>query len=338
VKRTSTATLQEVANAAGCSLATASRVMNDNQTVGEEARERVARAAIRLGYVPNASARALRSTQTRLVGAVIPTIDHAIYASMINGLQARLGEKRISLILSSSMYDPQLEFQQVRQLIERGVEAVVLVGSRQAPETLDLLARHRLPFVQTYTAKASGTGVAVGFNNESAGRAAGSFLLSLGHRRLAMIAGITQDNDRAKDRVTGFMAELAAHGLDPATIPLREAPYNVGAGAAAMASLLEAQSWPTAVFCASDILAAGAVKHCHVAGIAVPRTISILGFDNLGVAELTTPELTTFEVPAREMGQLAADYLTATPTQRLHMRSTELPIRLAVRGSTGAAA
>jgi LacI family transcriptional regulator len=312
--------------------------MNDNQTVGEEVRERVVRAAIRLGYVPNASARALRSTQTRLVGAVIPTIDHAIYASMINGLQARLGEKRISLILSSSMYDPQLEFQQVRQLIERGVEAVVLVGSRQAPETLDLLARHRLPFVQTYTAKASGTGVAVGFNNESAGRAAGAFLLSLGHRRLAMIAGITEDNDRAKDRVTGFMAELAARGLDPAAIPLREAPYNVGAGAAAMASLLEAKVWPTAVFCASDILAAGAVKHCHVAGIEVPATISILGFDNLGIAELTTPELTTFEVPAREMGHLAADYLTATPTQRLHMRSTELPIRLAVRGSTGAAA
>jgi len=330
-------TLHDVAKQAGCSLATASRVMNDNQTVGGEVRERVVKAAIALGYVPNGSARALRSTQTRLVGAVIPTVDHAIYASMINALQGRLGERKISLILSTSMYDPDLELQQVRQLIERGVEAVVLVGAQHKAQTLDLLDQHRVPYVQTYTARASGTGVAVGFDNEGAGRAAARFLLELGHRRLAMIAGITQDNDRAKDRVTGFLAELAAQGLDPAAMPLREAPYSVVAGAAAMRDILAQGGRPTAVFCASDTLAAGAIKHCTAAGIDVPGAISVLGFDNLEIAELTTPELTTFEVPARDMGRLAADYITASPTQRLHMRGTELPIRLAVRGSTGAA-
>lgn len=336
MKDGSRVTLHDVARQAGCSLATASRVMNDNQAVGDEVRDRVVRAAIQLGYVPNGSARALRSTQTRLVGAVIPTVDHAIYASMINALQVRLGEKRISLILSSSMYDPELELQQVRQLIERGVEAMVLVGAQHKPQTLELLDQRHIPYVQTYTAKASGSGVAIGFDNEAAGRAAARFLLDLGHRRIAMIAGVTQDNDRARDRVTGFKAEIAARGFDP-VIPLREAPYSVAAGASAMRALLTANPRPTAVFCASDILAAGAIKHCHEAGISVPGDISILGFDNLEIAELTTPELTTFEVPARDMGRLAADYLTATPTQRLHMRGTELTIRLAVRGSSGAA-
>jgi LacI family transcriptional regulator len=337
VKSASKITLHDVAREAGCSLATASRVMNDNQAVGDEVRERVMQTAARLGYVPNGSARALRSTQTRLVGAVIPTVDHAIYASMINALQERLGEKRISLILSTSMYDPELELQQVRRLIERGVEAVVLVGAQHKPLTLELLDRHRIPYVQTYPARSSGSGVAIGFDNESAGRAAARFLFDLGHRRLAMIAGITRDNDRAHDRVTGFMAELAAEGLDPAAVPIREAPYSVAAGAAAMQSLLTATQRPTAVFCASDILAAGAIKQCHAAGVDVPGAISVLGFDNLEIAELTTPELTTFEVPARDMGRLAADYLTATPTQRLHLGSTELSIRLAVRGSSGAA-
>jgi LacI family transcriptional regulator len=337
VKTTDKVTLHDVARQAGCSLATASRVMNDNQTVGGEVRERVMKAAGALGYVPNGSARALRSTQTRLVGAVIPTVDHAIYASMINALQGRLGERRISLILATSMYDPELELVQVRQLLERGVEAVVLVGARHRQATLDLLDQHRVPHVQTYAARATGSGVAVGFDNESAGRAAARFLLELGHRRLAMIAGITQDNDRAKERVTGFLAELAAAGVAADSVPVREAPYSVAAGSAALRDILAAGVRPTAVFCASDLLAAGAIKHCNGAGIDVPGQLSVLGFDNLEIAELTTPELTTFEVPARDMGRLAADYITASPTQRLHMRGNELAIRLAVRGSTGAA-
>ena len=94
---------------------------------------------------------------------------------------------------------------------------------------------------------------------------------------------------------------------------------------------------PTGVFCGSDIIAAGTVKFCAREGIKVPGEVSVMGFDNLEISELTSPELTTLEVPAREMGRLAADYLTASDAQRQHMQHRELPVRLVVRGSTGQA-
>ncbi len=329
--------LTDVARFAACSPATVSRVLNGNTRVDAEARERVLNAVAKLGYVPNASARALRSMQTRLVGAVIPTLDHAIYATMVDSLQARLSEKHVSLILGTSMYDISSEFEQVRLLVERGVEALILVGARHHPGTTALLERRRIPYVQTYTFDPAKPGRTIGFDNEKAGRSAARFLLDLGHRRFAMIAGITHDNDRAAGRVAGFLGELARNGIARAAVPVEEGVYTIGAGAAAMRRLLLLSVRPTAVFCGSDILAAGAVKYCAEAGVAVPGAVSVIGFDNLEIAELASPELTTLEVPAREMGRLAADYVLLTPMQRRYFQQRELAIKLVVRGSAGMA-
>jgi LacI family transcriptional regulator len=331
------AKLIDVARLAKCSPATVSRVLNGNPAVNENARERVVRAARQLGYVPNGSARALRSTRTRLVGAIIPTLDHAIYATMVDGLQARLAEKNVSLIINTSTYDIELEYDQARLLVERGVESIVLVGSLHRPETLAMLEQKRIAHVFTYTTDATELGAAVGFDNERAGRTAARYLLDLGHERLAMIAGITQDNDRAAGRLSGYLKELEAAGISRSRVPVVEAAYKVDQGRNAMARLMSAKERPTAVFCGSDILAAGAIKYCHDAGIAVPHDVSIVGFDNLEIAELTSPELTTLEVPARDMGRLAADYILASPMQRRHLASRELAIRLVVRASTGTA-
>lgn len=331
------AKLVDVARLAGCSPATVSRVLNGNPTVGRSVRDRVKQAAAELGYVPNGSARALRSTRTRLVGAIIPTLDHAIYATMVDGLQGRLAEKDVSLIINTSVYDLDLELDQARLLAERGAESIVLVGTRHKPQTLALLEHRRIAYVFTYTCAPTATGAAIGFDNEKAGRTAARFLIDLGHRRLAMIAGITQDNDRAEGRLAGFRDEVARSGLDPAAVPVIEAAYAFGNGRSGMRTLMTAAEPPTAVFCGSDILAAGAIKYCQEERIAVPGDVSILGFDNLEIAELTVPELSTLEVPARDMGRHAADYILASPLQRRHLRQRELPIRLIVRGSTGPA-
>lgn len=331
------AKLVDVARLANCSLATASRVLNGNPRVGQDERERVMRAAAELGYVPNGSARALRSTRSRLVGAIIPTLDHAIYATMVDGLQARLAESGVSVIISTSHYDLDLELEQARLLVERGAESIVLVGSTHSAQTMALLNQKRVDHVFTYTSTAVESGAAIGFDNEKAGAAAARFLLDLGHTRLGMIAGITTNNDRAKGRLDGFLAEVAARGHDPEAVPVVEGAYKVESGRQAMRSLMDMQHRPTAVFCGSDILATGAIKYCHQQGIVVPKDMSIVGFDNLEIAELTAPELTTLEVPAREMGSLAANYVLAPATQKRHLRQTELPIRIIVRGSTGAA-
>ena len=331
------AKLVDVARAAGCSPATVSRVLNNNPTVGKSERDRVLKAAAELGYVPNGSARALRSTKSRLVGAIIPTLDHAIYAIMVDGLQARLAERGVSVIISTSAYDLDLEYRQAKLLIERGAESLILVGAEHNPETLDLLNRENISYVFTYTCTPDAHGAAIGFDNRKAGATAARYLHSLGHKNFGMIAGVTSGNDRARDRREGFLSGLKELGFDIANVPVIEAPYDVSGGKLAMQTLLASSPMPTAIFCGSDILAAGALKLCQSRNVGVPEDVSIVGFDNLEIATLTTPEITTLEVPARGMGQLAGDYALASPADRKRLRERELDIQLIVRGSTGAA-
>lgn len=330
------AKLADVAKRAGCSVSTASRVLNGNSKVGVADQERVMAAARELAYIPNQSARSLRSTKSSLVGAIIPTLDYAIYATMINAMQAELAEKGVSLIINTSGYDLDIELKQARLLVSRGVDYLVLVGSEHRPETIELLQQVKVPCVFTYTINSHSGAASIGFNNEQSGIKAGRFLLQLGHRKMAMIAGRSEGNDRVKDRIRGYLSALAEAGIDSSEVTIVESEYTLEGGRNAMRRLLQSQTVPTAVFCGSDILAAGALKYCKSKGISVPGDISIVGFDNLEIAELLEPELTTLEVPAKDMGSLIAQMITSGATGAEFEVIKELSTQLIVRDSTGA--
>lgn len=323
----------DVADAAGCSIATVSRTMTRPDSVSDEVRQRVTSAVRRLGYVPNGAARALRSLRTKVAGAIIPTLNHAIYAELTDSLQRRLAAAGVSLIHNTHDYDLDTELDRVRLLLEHRVEGIVLVGSVHRPVTLRLLTARRVPFTVTYALPEDKEIPCVGFDNGKAGALAARHLLGLGHRRVAMIAGITEDNDRAGDRLAGFVEAVKA-GTGNGGVAAVEAPYRMDSGRAAMAHLLQTRRGFTAVFCGSDILAAGALKACREANIAVPEAMSVLGFDNLEITRYLTPELSTIEVPARAMGEQAAEYLLASPTSRRFQHRVELEARLVLRGTT----
>ncbi len=329
--------ITDVATRAGVSPATVSRVLNENPKVASHIRERVVEAAEALNYVRNGAARALRATSTSMAGAIIPTLSHAIYATMIDGLQSRLSERGISLMINTTLYDLDVELQQTRVLLERGAEALVLVGATHRSETIELIERHGVPFVVTYTTTAVGHGGAAGFDNVRAAQVGAKFLHDMGHRRFGMLSGLTRDNDRAAERQSGFRDALLRLGVPASDCHVVEAPYDFESGTAAMASLRRAHPDVTAVFCGSDLLAGGAIKFCVETGIKVPGEVSILGFDDLAFARLLTPGLSTLEVPASQMGRMAAEYLVARPDQRVHLRTSDLPVRLVLRESTGPA-
>lgn len=330
------ARLTDVARLAGCAPVTVSRFFNDPGRVSEDVKRAIEGAIGQLGYYRNESARVLRSKRSKLVGVVIPTLRHSIYADMVEGLQRKLATHGFSLIHNVSDYDLDEEHAQARNLIERGVEAIVLVGTRHRRKTLDMLKDSAVTCVVTYALRDDFQVASVGFDNHRAAALAAEKLLALGHRRFAMIAGITHDNDRAQSRVEGFSAALAQAGIPPAELCVREARYDIREGQAAMADLLDRAPGTTAVFCGSDVLAVGALRECRNRGLAVPADISIIGFDNLEISEYTDPPLSTLNVPAVEMGEEAANYIVQTGPGEAAPKKVELQVGFVPRGTTAA--
>ncbi|WFU80726.1 LacI family DNA-binding transcriptional regulator [Bradyrhizobium sp. CIAT3101] len=330
-------TVVEIAKRAGCSIATVSRVLNRPQSVAHEMRERILRIVEEVGYVPNGSARALRSSRSRLIGLIVPTLDSAIFTRMLEGLESRLAPAGASLIYSATGYDLDREIREVRNLIEKGVDGIVLVGTTHRKETLKLLHERRVRFAVTYSLSNDHSIPSMGFDNRSGGALAANYLADLGHKHLAVIAGITRENERASGRLEGFLAAAERRGISRSSIVVVEAPYEFSRGRAAVKLILNQNRNVTAIFCGSDVLAVGALRGCRDAELSVPQDISMIGFDNLDIAEYLTPGLTTVDVPARLMGEQAANYFLADHNS-LDIRSrVELETRLIVRESTAPA-
>lgn len=325
-------TVEDVARAAGVSTASVSRVLNDDASVSPKLRAKVERQIQELGYVRHGAARSLRSLRSLTVGAVIPTLENAIFAAGIDAFERRLHDAGYTLLVALSGYDFEHEALQVRRLLERGVDGMMLVGEDHAPATYDLLERSGVHAVNTWTYKTDAVHACVGFDNLAATRRIAHYLVGMGHRRIAMISGITAHNDRARERVEGVRAGLRDHGLEPSLILERK--YGIDEGRHALRALMEAEPRPTAVVCGNDVLAYGALFACADLGIAVPGEVSITGFDDLPLTSQLRPALSTIHVPSREMGQRAAEYLLEKLAGRSVSHATELAAELVIRDTT----
>lgn len=326
--------LKDVAAGAQVSVTTASRALSQPHKVRPETLARIKASARQLGYLPNGAARALRSRRTQLIGAILPTLDYAIYSLQIEALQHTLNEHGYSLLVTSSGFSLQSEFEQARTLVERGVEGLVLIGDVHRPELMALLEENGIPSVNTYAYHASGGNPCVGFDNVAVVHKAIQHLVDLGHVRIAMLAGVTQENDRALGRVQGVRQALDALGLALPDDYLIEKPYTVASGREAWRSLMQLPEPPTAVFCGSDVLAFGVLVECAHQGIVVPDQLSVVGFDNLEFCAHFPPGMTTIGVPAREMGEGAAHYLISRLAGEPGNAFVELEAILILRGTT----
>ena len=330
-------TIDDVASAARVSTATVSRVLNKPQAVREALRLRVTDAVVRLGYVPHAGARALMLHRSGTVGAVFPTVDNAIFAKAIEALQRRLTDAGLQLLIATSGYDVDTEARQAMNLVTRGADALALCGVGQSPQLLKFLRQRALPTVHVMTYPAPAETVCVGFDNAKAIGQAVRYLLDLGHRRVAMLAGITRANDRARARVAGVRKALKEAGIDLLPSRLVERPYGLAEARDGFRALMAATPAPTAMLCGNDVLAFGALLEAQKMKIAVPKALSVIGFDDLEMARHIHPALTTVHVPTEKMWGAAADRLIEALEQRPVAAATEVEVELVVRDSTGPA-
>jgi LacI family transcriptional regulator len=332
-------TIDDVARAAGVSTATVSRALNLPTTVRPALRAKVLAAVERLGYVAHAGARALSLKRSGTVGVVVPTVDNAIFAQGLQAFQRCMAAAGRVVLVAFSDYDPVQEQAQVQALLARGVDALALTGLAQRPELIARLVQRGLPWVHTGSFPAPAGAACVGFRNRAAVKRAVQYLLDLGHRRIAMLAGVTRHNDRASERVAGVREALAEAGLKLAPAALAEAAYALQPAREAMQRLLAVPLRPTAVVCGNDVLAFGALLECQAAGLRVPEELSVVGFDDLDMAQQWRPALTTMHVPTERMWTLAAQYLLARLDGTLEVAEQhELQVELVVRESTAPAA
>ncbi|MGE4247693.1 MAG: substrate-binding domain-containing protein, partial [Parvibaculaceae bacterium] len=219
-------------------------------------------------------------------------------------------------------------------LVAHGVDGIILVGAQRDPRIVEFLNARRIPYVVTWTLTDDGT-PCVGFDNAEAARRLANHLLDLGHRHIAVIAGLTRNNDRAAARLEGVRQALGDRGLEVPKEMLIERPYRIAEGQFALRALVAMTPRPTAIVCGNDQLALGALVECGRRRIAVPRDLSIVGFDDLEFAGQIAPSLTTIHVPAEEIGLRAAEYLLARIGGQPFAVTTEVPVNLIVRESSG---
>ena len=302
-------TLEDVANLAGVSTATVSRVINFPDKVAEKTRKKVNEAVSNLGYSPNFGARVMAARQTKTIGAIIPTMENAIFARGLQAFQDELRLHGYTMLVASTGYHAETEEEQIRSLVARGADALLLIGHSRNPEIHRFLEAQNVPVLVTWAFDPTSDRPSIGFDNKAAMREMANKVIEMGHKRLAMISAETASNDRAKERQHGVIAAMQDNGLPISELSYVETKYGIEEGARAFAQLMSATPKPTAIFCGNDVLAVGALRKAREMGIDVPNDVSITGFDDIELAQVVHPALTTVHVPHREMGRLAASAL-----------------------------
>ena len=331
--------ITEVARLAGVSTATVSRVVSAaDYAVRPATRERVLDAARTLDYVPNALARGLLKSHVPVVGVIVHDITDPYFAEVVRGVEDAAAPGGYLVITCSSERIPARENAYVRLLRSMRAAAVIFAGSGLDDPTLNEELPKHLRAMRGY-----GAGVVhlsphatgrpeVGIDNAGGVAAMVTALAGLGHRRIAFLAG-PPTLYVARHRLAGFRRGLAGAGVpyDPRLVVT--AGFDQEGGARGVDSLLDAGASFTAICCANDLLALGALQRLEERGVAVPGDVSVAGFDDIRVAAMTTPSLSTVRLPLRQMGRRGFEFAAAVLAGR-RPRPALMPTTVVLRDST----
>ena len=329
-------TIREVADQAGVSIATVSRVLNGRGDVAPETRELVARIIRERGYVANRSARGLQAGRTGLVGVLVPLVYPLYFSGILAGALEALDEHDMRAVLSPTGHEHAREQVSIDRLMHGLTDGALIVLPEESSEELERLLDAGYDFVVVDPRVRLDERIpSVGAAHTAGANQAMLHLLGLGHRRIAAVTG-PRGWVATEDRIRGYNAALAAAGILPAPELVVEADFEIAGGAVATQTLLELADPPTAIFAFNDNLAVGAMQAANARGLRVPEDLSIVGFDDTELATVVRPALTTVRQPLAEMGRTAVSLLTRLlERQRFETLHVELATRLVVRGTSG---
>jgi LacI family transcriptional regulator len=329
------ATIRDIADLAGVSIATVSRVLNDRPDVSPETRETVMQVVREHGFSTNRGARGLSSGRTGMIGLTLPLVADAYFGPMLSGASEALYERDMRIVLAPTFHEHDREVSLIERLMRGTTDGAILMLPEESAAELRLLQRQGFPFVVVDPREAPPDGIACVAAMHAAGaKLATEHLLELGHRRIGAIAG-APGWYATEERIIGYRAALAGAGilLDPDLVTYSD--WRTPWGRQSAEQLLSLPDPPTAIFGFNDNVAIGALHAAHKRGLSVPEDLSVVGFDDTAPATIVLPQLTSIRQPLAEMGRMGASLLVRLiEGQRVDALRVELSTKLVVREST----
>ncbi|MFA6075758.1 MAG: LacI family DNA-binding transcriptional regulator [Negativicutes bacterium] len=325
-------TIKDIAKLAGVSVSTVSRAMNDTFDVGADTRKRIMQLVEEQGYRPNNMARGLVTQKLYTIGLIVPDISNPFFSEIAVGVEKRARALGYSVIFCNSDNDPEIERESIAMLRGKMVDGLIASLSRESFAELANIEAAGFPLVQLDRSIESTKTASVLVDNQTSGYIATKHLLELGHRRLIHFSG-NHATQSAHDRKKGFEKAVREYGLSDNEFAIFEGNFTVESGIRLFGQLLKIDNRPTAIFAASDLQAVGAIAAAFDAGVAIPEEISIIGHDDVPIASLVRPRLTTMAQPKYKLGEIAVNLLvrrlidgSAQPPEN-HVLQTELVVR-----------
>ncbi len=327
-------TIAEIAARAGVSVPTVSRVLNNRPDVAPETRRRVERVIEESGFIRSRVKNALRRESSGIVDMLVPDLTNLYSVEIVRGVEEVLERTELRLALSVTHDSSQLEQRWLAKVLDGATDGAILVLARGQSNDLDTLHRQNIPFVVVDHRGELGPDVpSVGATNWLGGRMATEYLLSLGHRRIAVIGGAAELRC-SRDRIAGYRAALEDAGVPVEPDLIRPGAFIQQTGYEQTCALLDLPAPPTAIFAGSDTQAMGVYSALRARGLSVPDSMSVIGFDDVPISSIVTPALTTVRQPLFEMGRVATTMLLRLISEEpLDSMRVELTTTLVARDS-----
>lgn len=329
------ATMKDVAEKSGVSVATVSHVINKTRFVSQEITDRVNRAVRELNYYPSVVAQSLKNNRTKTIGMMVPNNSNPFFADLVRGVEDACYDRGYNLILCNTDDHSGKQLNYLKVLVAKQVDGLIVVATDREDEMAGLLARQSVP-VSLIDRDVPGLDADYfRSDNELGGYLATRHLIDLGHERIGIITGPEKLNTSIR-RIAGFHRAMGEAGLKVRVQWQATGNFSSSGGYAAMKQLLALSDRPSAIVAGNDLMAVGSLCAAYESGFKVPDDISVVGYDDILLASHTCPPLTTVSQPKHKLGQMTAKALLARiENSDLPNQSVLLAPRLVIRNSTG---
>ncbi|MBN1935461.1 MAG: LacI family DNA-binding transcriptional regulator [Anaerolineae bacterium] len=330
-------TIKDIAREAGVSAQTVSRAINDKGEVSPQTQARVLDIAQRMGYRPNSIARSLVSSRTHNIGLVVPDVANPFFSEIARGIEDAAHEADYNVFLCNAAENLQREIKAIHSLEAQRVDGLILCSSRLSEQELEQLARRYQPLVLVNRRLSNVPAGLVLIDDAGGAARAVEHLIALGHRNIGLLAG-PPNSHSGRERTQGYWQTMDAHGLIPKAHWQTHCAPRAEEGHAASLKLLQRAPELTALLAFNDLVAVGAMRACRDLGVDVPGAFSIVGFDDISLAALVSPALTTIHIPKYQLGRQAMALIVELMAERegSPAEAIVLNTELMIRGTTAA--